>query len=235
LATFAAIMTLMGINTVEKIDHLVPVNTVLISVSDKSGLDAFIPKLVAVNPELRILSTGGTFNTIREILGDRAGGMLMQVSDYTGQPETQGGLVKTLDFKIYLGILTETYNSFHQADLRRTDASAIDMVIVNLYPFRETIAKPGATVEMARGNIDIGGPCMVRASAKNYLRVASVVDPADYTTIIRELESNSGQTTLETRFRLAQKAFAHTADYDRAIAEYLGRQSMADVAPCYGL
>jgi len=233
LATFAAIMTLMGINTVEKIDHLVPVNTVLISVSDKSGLDAFIPKLAAINPELRILSTGGTFNAIQEILGDRAGGMLMQVSDYTGQPETQGGLVKTLDFKIYLGILTETYNPSHQADLARTAARPIDMVVVSLYPFRETIAKPGATVEMARGNIDIGGPCMVRASAKNYLRVASVVDPADYPAIIRELESNSGQTTLETRFRLAQKAFAHTADYDRAIADYLGRQTINDVSSCY--
>lgn len=228
-----AVITLMGINTVEKIDNLVPVKTVLISVSDKSGLDSFIPKLAAINPEVRILSTGGTFNTIRGILGDRAKGMLVQVSDYTGQPETQGGLVKTLDFKIYLGILTETYNPSHQADLRRTDASAIDMVIVNLYPFRETVKKPGATVEMARGNIDIGGPCMVRASAKNYLRVASVVDPADYPAVIREMESNNGATSLDTRFRLAQKAFAHTADYDRAIADYLGRQAITDVAACY--
>ncbi|MFZ2632084.1 MAG: hypothetical protein WA081_20640 [Desulfosalsimonadaceae bacterium] len=223
----------MGINTVEKIDNLVAVKTVLISVSDKSGLDAFIPQLAAVNPDIRILSTGGTFNTIREILGDRAERILIQVSDYTGQPETQGGLVKTLDFKIYLGILTETYNPSHQEDLRRTDAGPIDMVIVNLYPFKETIAKPGATVEMARGNIDIGGPCMVRASAKNYLRVASVVDPADYPAILRELESHSGRTTLETRFRLAQKAFAHTADYDRAIADYLGRQTVDAAAMCY--
>ncbi|RJP84550.1 MAG: hypothetical protein C4518_18715 [Desulfobacteraceae bacterium] len=224
----------MGINTVEKIDNLVPVKTVLISVSDKSGLETFIPQLTKINPEVRILSTGGTFNTIREILGDRAATLLAQVSDYTGQPETQGGLVKTLDFKIYLGILTETYNPSHQADLKRTDASAIDMVIVNLYPFKETIAKPDAFVEMARGNIDIGGPCMIRASAKNYLRVASVVDPSDYPAILRDLESNNGMTTLETRFRLAQKAFGHTADYDRAIADYLGRQPMADVSSCYG-
>jgi phosphoribosylaminoimidazolecarboxamide formyltransferase / IMP cyclohydrolase len=225
----------MGINTVEKIDNLVPVKTVLISVSDKSGLDVFIPQLTAVNPDIRILSTGGTFNAIREILGDRAKGMLMQVSDYTGQPETQGGLVKTLDFKIYLGILTETHNPSHQADLRRTDANAIDMVIVNLYPFRETIQKPGATVEMARGNIDIGGPCMVRASAKNYLRVASVVDPADYPAVIEELGANNGMTTLETRFRLAQKAFAHTADYDRTIADYLARQTFSGASSCYNL
>lgn len=224
----------MSIHIVEKIDTLVPVKTVLVSVSDKTGLDSFIPKLAAVNPEILILSTGGTFAAIRDILGDRAPGLLMQVSDYTGQPETEGGLVKTLDFKIYLGILTETYNDSHQADLKRTDAVPIDMVVVNLYPFRETIAKPGATVEMARGNIDIGGPCMVRASAKNYLRVASVVDPVDYPAIIKELESNKGATSLSTRFRLAQKAFGHTAEYDRAIAGYLASQSTADVAACYG-
>lgn len=224
----------MTIHLVEKTDDLVPVKTVLVSVSDKSGLDVFIPKLAAVNPEIRILSTGGTYNAIRDILGSRAKDRLMQVSDYTGQPETDGGLVKTLDFKIYLGILTETYNPSHQADLKRTDASAIDMVVVNLYPFRETVAKPGVTVEMARSNIDIGGPCMVRASAKNYLRVASVVDPPDYPAIIQELEANNGMTTLATRFRLAQKAFGHTADYDRAIADYLGQQAITDVAACYG-
>lgn len=223
----------MTIESVKKIGNFVPVKTVLISVSDKSGLDTFIPQLVAINPDIWILSTGGTFNAIQEIMGGRAEGRLIQVSDYTGQPETQGGLVKTLDFKIYLGILTETYNHSHQADLRRTDAIAIDMVIVNLYPFRETIAKPGATIEMARGNIDIGGPCMIRASAKNYLRVASVVDPADYPAIIHELESNSGRTTLETRFRLAQKAFAHTADYDRAIYYYLRSTSIDDVRASY--
>lgn len=223
----------MGINFVEKIDDLVKINTVLISVSDKSGLETFIPGLVKQNPGIRILSTGGTYNRIKEILGNEAGGILNRVSDYTGQPETKGGLVKTLDFKIYLGILTETYNNAHANDLKRTDASPIDMVIVNLYPFKETIKKEGVTVEMARGNIDIGGPCMIRASAKNYLRVASVVDPKDYDAVMEELVTNSGRITLETRFRLAQKAFAHTADYDLAISDYLNQQSINDIKACY--
>lgn len=112
----------MSINTVKKIDNLVKVNTVLISVSDKTGLEAFVPSMVSINPEIRILSTGGTFNRIKEILGSEADANLMQVSEYTGQPETQGGLVKTLDFKIYLGLLTETYNADHREDLKRTGA-----------------------------------------------------------------------------------------------------------------
>ena len=213
----------MSINVVERIDDRVKVRHVLVSVSDKQGLERFIPELVRVNPELRIFSTGGTFSHIQKLLGDAAGRHLTQVSDYTGQPETQGGLVKTLDFKIYLGLLTETYNPAHQADLQRTAAVPIDMVVVNLYPFRETIAQPGVTPEEARGNIDIGGPCMIRASAKNFLRVASVVDPADYPAIVSELAAHQGALPLAARFRLAQKAFAHTAEYDRAIADYLGR------------
>ena len=223
----------MGINVVEKIDELVTVKHVLISVSDKQGLDAFIPRLLDINPEIRIFSTGGTYARIQEILGDRADGHLTQVSDYTGQPETQGGLVKTLDFKIYLGLLTETYNDSHKADLDRTGSVPIDMVVVNLYPFRETIARQGVTVEEARGNIDIGGPCMIRASAKNYLRVASVVDPADYDRIADEMASRSGAISLALRFELARKAFAHTAAYDTAISDYLNERSIDEVTGCY--
>ncbi|GBC61893.1 hypothetical protein DENIS_2855 [Desulfonema ishimotonii] len=223
----------MSINTVDKIDNQVTVRNVLISVSDKSGLDVLIPGLVGINPEIRIFSTGGTFAKIREILGDAAEKHLTQVSDYTGQPETQGGLVKTLDFKIYLGLLTETYNDSHQADLKRTAGVPIDMVVVNLYPFKETISKPDVTPEAARGNIDIGGPCMVRASAKNFLRVASVTDPADYPAILSELEASKGMTSLEMRFNLARKAFEHTATYDRAIADYLAKRDFSEVRGCY--
>lgn len=225
----------MSINIVEKIDGLVKIQHALVSVSDKSGLNTFIPELVNLNPEIRIFSTGGTFNAIQEILGESAARHLTQVSEYTGQPETQGGLVKTLDFKIYLGLLTETYNDAHQADLKRTHSVSIDMVVVNLYPFKETIAKPDVTVEKARGNIDIGGPCMIRASAKNFIRVASVVDPADYTTIISELKDNNGAVSLDLRFRLAQKAFQHTATYDRTIAEFLMSKTSDDAQGCYTL
>lgn len=225
----------MAMNVVEKIDNLVKVQHVLISVSDKSGLDTFIPELVSINPEIKIFSTGGTFGRIREILGDSAAQRLQQVSDYTGQPETQGGLVKTLDFRIYLGLLTETYNESHQADLQRTRSVPIDMVIANLYPFKETISKADVTVEQARGNIDIGGPCMIRASAKNCIRVASVVDPADYSEIIAELKDNGGASSLDLRFRLARKAFEHTAVYDRTIADFLSSKNVTDIANCYTL
>ncbi len=223
----------MAVNVVDRIDNRVSVRHVLVSVSDKQGLDTFIPGLVDVCTDVTIFSTGGTFSRIREILGDAAGSRLVQVADYTGQPETQGGLVKTLDFKIYLGLLTETYNDAHQEDLKRTGAVPIDMVVVNLYPFKETIAKPEVTVEQARGNIDIGGPCMIRAAAKNFIRVASVVDPEDYGTILSELQTHNGQLSLEMRFGLARKAFEHTAVYDRSIADFLSSREFSDAAGCY--
>ncbi len=223
----------MGINIVEKIDNQVKVRRVLISVSDKTGLEGFVPRLVKIIPEIQIFSTGGTYERIQGILGADADAVLTPVSTYTGQPETQGGLVKTLDFKIYLGLLTETYNPAHQSDLARTGAAPIDMVVVNLYPFAQTVARPDATVEHARGNIDIGGPCMIRAAAKNFIRVAAVVDPEDYAPVLQELEKNSGMTTLKTRADLAKKAFAHTAAYDRAIADYLNAVSFERVNASY--
>ena len=225
----------MSINVVQKIDDLVKVRHILVSVSDKSGLDTFIPALLDINPDVKVFSTGGTYGRIGEILGDAAKGCLTQVSDYTGQPETQGGLVKTLDFKIYLGLLTETYNPAHQEDLKRTSAVPIDMVVVNLYPFSDTVAKPGVTAEQARGNIDIGGPCMIRAAAKNFIRVASVVDPADYAGIADDLKKNDGATSLRNRYRLARKAFRHTAAYDSTIAEFLKATTCDDVNGCYAL
>ncbi len=225
----------MSMNVIEKIDDMVKVNNVLISVSDKNGMEEFIPKLIEINPGINIFSTGGTFNKIKDILGDQYGSVLTQVSAYTGQPETQGGLVKTLDFKIYLGLLTETYNESHAQDLKRTDAVPIDMVVVNLYPFKETISKEGVTTEQARGNIDIGGPCMIRASAKNFIRVASVVDPSDYDMIISQMKENNGMTSLDLRFKLSQKAFDHTAVYDRTIADFLKSSTITDVKKCYNL
>lgn len=225
----------MSINVVAKIDDRVKVRHILVSVSDKSGLDEFIPQLLKINPELKIFSTGGTFGRIKEILGANAEGTLTQVSDYTGQPETQGGLVKTLDFKIYLGLLTETYNDSHQNDLQRTAAVPIDMVVVNLYPFQQTVAREGVTAEQARGNIDIGGPCMIRAAAKNFIRVAPVVDPSDYTRIIADLENGNGFTSLALRLELAKRAFDHTATYDRAIADFLAARGIDDVSGCYDL
>lgn len=223
----------MAVNVVERIDEGVKIRNVLASVSDKAGLDRMVAGLVRINPDVRIYSTGGTYAAIKEMPGVVVGRHLVQVSDYTGQPEMQGGLVKTLDFKIYLGLLSETYNPAHAADLKRTSAVAIDMVIVNLYPFAQTVAKAGATPEQARSNIDIGGPCMVRASAKNYLRVASVTDPADYDGIVAELAGARGVLSFETRLNLARKAFTHTAGYDAAIAAYLKARTVGEVRACY--
>ncbi len=223
----------MALNIVERIDGAVKINHVLASVSDKTGLDVLIPGLVEANPEVMIYSTGGTYKAIQDILGDKAATNLTAVSAYTGQPEMQGGLVKTLDFKIYLGLLSETYNEAHREDLARVAGVPIDMVIVNLYPFQSTVAQDGVTPEKARTNIDIGGPCMVRASAKNYLRVASVTDPADYADILDEVKAGGGTVSLAMRLKLMQKAFAHTADYDTAIAAYFAQQSTGDVEACY--
>ncbi|OGP63698.1 MAG: hypothetical protein A2V65_08290 [Deltaproteobacteria bacterium RBG_13_49_15] len=225
----------MSINIVEKIDDQVKVNHVLVSVSDKSGLSTFIPRIIEMNPHIRIFSTGGTFASIQGILGEKASRWLMQVSEYTGQPETQGGLVKTLDFRIYLGLLTETYNDAHQEDLKRTKSVPIDMVVVNLYPFQETVSRKRIPVETARGNIDIGGPCMIRAAAKNFIRVASVVDPGDYDIIIKELTASGCTTSLKLRFQLAQKAFDHTATYDRAIATFLRARQFSELKTCYAI
>ena len=223
----------MALNIVKDIDNRVAVKNVLMSVSDKTGLETFVPSLVKACPGVRIYSTGGTYTRVKEILGADADRHLVAVSDYTGQPEMQGGLVKTLDFKIYLGLLSETYNAAHQNDLRRLSALPIDMVVVNLYPFQSTVAKPDVTPEMARTNIDIGGPCMVRASAKNYLRVASVTDPLDYGNLVAELEAQDGTLGLDTRFRLMKKAFAHTAAYDTAISQFFASRTWEEVSATY--
>lgn len=224
----------MTTNRVDQIDEKVKIRRVLASVSDKRNLDFLVKGLLEVNPDVVFYSTGGTFSYIKDVLGERAGKNLVQVSDYTGQPETQGGLVKTLDFKIYLGLLTETYNESHGKDLERTGAYPMDMTVVNLYPFRETVAKPGITAEDARANIDIGGPCMIRASAKNFIRVATVVDPDDYPSILDALKKEGGTSTLALRYELAKKAFSHTAAYDAAIAEYLNsRNFSSDIDPIY--
>lgn len=224
----------MPVNIVREIDDQIPIRRILVSVSDKSGLDRFIPALVEIEPALQLYATGGTYRRIADILGPEGiGRHLVRVADYTGQPETQGGLVKTLDFKIYLGLLTETYNEEHQDDMVRTGAAPIDMVVVNLYPFEGTVAKPGVTVEQARAHIDIGGPCMIRAAAKNYLRVATVIDPADYGPLAEQMRVHGGRLDLARRFELAQKAFAHTARYDAAISAFLASQVPREVLNSY--
>lgn len=223
----------MAFNIVEKIDDNVKINNVLASVSDKTDLEIIVNTLAELNPDVHFYSTGNTYQKISEILGGSAGSMLTPVSGYTGQPEMQGGLVKTLDFKIYLGLLSETYNDAHRQDIKRVGGIEFDMVIANLYPFKQTVSRSGISFEQARGNIDIGGPCMVRASAKNFIRVVSVCNPSDYQMIADELKNNNCCISLATRLEMAKKAFSHTADYDDAIRNYFNNTDYGRIKDTY--
>lgn len=211
----------MDLNRVKKIDRFVPVKNVLISVADKTGLEDFVKSLISLCPDVRFYSTGGTYKAIEKLLGEDSAKRLIAVSDYTGQPEMQGGLVKTLDFKIYMGLLSETYNEAHRQDLKRTNSVVFDMVVVNLYPFEETVSDASATLEDGRTHIDIGGPCMLRASAKNFLRVASVSSVSQYDKVLEDIKKNNGALSYELRLELAAETFRRTSSYDAAISDFL--------------
>ncbi len=185
----------------------------LISVSDKNGISDFAKELVSLGFE--IISTGGTKKALQE-----QGIPVLGVSDVTGFPEILEGRVKTLNPFIHGGLLAKHDDDQHQKQLEEHNIDPIQIVCVNLYPFQQTIEKPDVTAEDAIENIDIGGPAMLRASAKNHQYVTVVVDPVDYTNVIEELKAD-GQTTLETRRKLAAKVFRHTAAYDALIAEYM--------------
>ena len=185
----------------------------VVSVSDKRGLVAFAKGLADRGVE--ILSTGGTARALTE-----GGIAVTKVSDYTEAKEILDGRVKTLHPRIHGGILARSTNE-HMAELEAEGIGTIDMVVVNLYPFEQTVAKADASLGDAIENIDIGGPTMVRASAKNHERVTIVTDPDDYDAILADLNANNGGVSAERRFELAVKAFAHTAAYDSAIARYL--------------
>ncbi len=193
--------------------QLKPLRRALLSVSDKTGLVDFARALREFDIEL--LSTGGTYKLLQS-----EGIAVTEVSSYTGSPEIMDGRVKTLHPKIHGGILGRREQD--AAVMAEQNILPIDLVVVNLYPFRETIAKSGASLEDAIENIDIGGPTMVRAAAKNHADVAILVQSADYPTILAELREQQGKLSYETRFQLAVKAFEHTAAYDAAIANHFG-------------
>jgi len=189
------------------------VSTALISVTDKSGIVEFARSLAGLGIE--ILSTGGTARTIRE------GGIeVLDISEYTGFPEMMDGRVKTLHPKVHGALLGRRDN---QQDIQMMGLHGIrdiNLVVVNLYQFEQTVAKEGCTLEEAVENIDIGGPSMLRSAAKNFRYVTVIVDPSDYPKVLKEI-TESGGTTLKTRFELAKKVFNLTWQYDRAISDYL--------------
>ncbi|MEW8969481.1 MAG: bifunctional phosphoribosylaminoimidazolecarboxamide formyltransferase/IMP cyclohydrolase [Mesobacillus sp.] len=185
----------------------------LISVSNKEGIVELAKELVQLGFE--IVSTGGTKQALKD-----GGVPVIGISDVTGFPEILEGRVKTLHPKIHGGLLAKYDDTSHQSQLAENEIEKIELVCVNLYPFKETISKPGVTPEDAIENIDIGGPAMLRASAKNHQYITVLVDPADYQQVIEEYKTQN-ETTLETRRRLAAKVFRHTAAYDALIAEYM--------------
>jgi phosphoribosylaminoimidazolecarboxamide formyltransferase/IMP cyclohydrolase len=189
------------------------VERALISLTDKSGCEDFAGALAAMGIE--ILSTGGTAKKLRD-----SGVAVTDVSDFTGFPEMLDGRVKTLHPLVHGGILNQRGNATHQEQCLAHGIQPIDIVAVNLYAFARTVAVPGCTLADAIENIDIGGPTLLRASAKNFHDVTVIVDPADYDLVLSELRMH-GNTTLVTRFRLAVKVFELTSAYDTAIAEWL--------------
>jgi phosphoribosylaminoimidazolecarboxamide formyltransferase/IMP cyclohydrolase len=191
-----------------------PITQALLSVSDKSGLVELARGLAALG--VKLLSTGGTAKAVAA-----AGLPVTEVGDYTGFPEMLDGRVKTLHPKVHGGILARRDVPEHARSLAAHGIPPIDLVVVNLYPFRETVARPGCTLDDAIENIDIGGPTMVRAAAKNWQHVGIVVDPADYDAVLTELGAGGGALADATRFRLMRKAFSHTAAYDGAISNWL--------------
>ncbi len=191
------------------------VKRALLSVSDKTGLVDFARVLAGYGAEL--ISTGGTARSLRE-----AGLTVIEVADYTGFPEMLDGRVKTLHPKVHGGILARRDAPAHVQALSRHGIPPIDLVVVNLYPFARTVAGGAVTLAQAIENIDIGGPALVRSAAKNHRDVAVVTDPADYEPVMQELHSTHGAIGVELRLELAKKAFAHTAAYDSAIANWLG-------------
>ena len=193
----------------------------LISVSDKTGIVEFAQKLAGMGWE--ILSTGGTAKALRE-----AGVDVIGVSDVTGFPECLDGRVKTLHPKIHGGILNIRDNEDHQRQIKELGITPIDLLVINLYPFKNTILKEGVAFEDCIENIDIGGPTMLRSAAKNFNDVTVVVDPEDYGVVLNELEKD-GATSYDTRYRLALKVFETTAAYDTMISDFLRKRVGGDV------
>ena len=199
---------------------LVTIRRALLSVSDKTGLVDFAKQLAARKVEL--LSTGGTARALRD-----AGLTVIDVGTYTGFPEIMDGRVKTLHPRVHGGLLGR--RGIDDEVMAKHDIPRIDLLVVNLYPFAQTVAKPDCSYADAIENIDIGGPAMVRAASKNHESVTVVVDPADYHLVAADLDSNAGATSIDTRSRLAAKAFAHTAKYDTMVSSYLlGREGNSE-------
>ena len=224
---------------IHQVIDLIRPEHVLVSVFDKTGLDDLVKGMLVANPEAKFYSTGGTGKKILEILGSTASKNYVPVEDFTGAPEMEGGLVKTLHPKIHAGLLAERGNPSHEEYLYRTLAQGseyggvyFDVFVGNLYPFTSVIEKEGTTSETARVNIDIGGPAMTMASAKNWHSVAVLTAPSQYQDFIAAFKQNGGRTSLEQRFSLAIHAMKSIGEYRTAIGTYFSKLDFEkDVKP----
>jgi phosphoribosylaminoimidazolecarboxamide formyltransferase/IMP cyclohydrolase len=201
---------------VKKGGFMSKIKRAIVSVFNKKGIIEFAKEVHAMGVE--ILSTGGTAKALKE-----AGLSVKEVSEYTGFPEMLDGRVKTLHPKIHGGLLSRRSNPDDMEEIREHGINTIDMLVVNLYPFEETISKPGVSFKEAIENIDIGGPAMLRSASKNFQDVIVIVDPSDYGRIIDELKRLGGDISYEMRLELAQKVFRHTSRYDGLIADFLAK------------
>src|ERR1700704_3400018 len=199
------------------------ISRALISVSDKTGVASFARALERQGVD--IISTGGTADLLR-----KENVPVREISSFTAFPEVLEGRVKTLHPRVHGGLLYKRGNPKHEAEARECGFEPIDLVVVNLYPFEQTIRKPNVTLAEAIENIDIGGPSMIRRAAKNYESVTGVVDPVDYDTVLETMRDNKGETTLKLRERLAIKAFLKTSEYDRAIGTFLDKAQTTEAS-----
>jgi len=212
---------------IHQVVNLIKPEHVLVSVFDKSGLEDLVRGILEVSPSAKFYSTGGTGKKIAEILGDNASKNYIPVEEFTGAPEMEGGLVKTLHPKIHAGLLAERGNPAHEEYLYKILAGMggrpgvyFDIFVGNLYPFTSVIAKEGTTSETARVNIDIGGPAMTMASAKNWHSIAVLTSTSQYAGFIGSLKKQNGRISLEQRFKLAAEAMQSIGEYRTAIGRY---------------
>lgn len=224
---------------IHQVINLIKPAHVLVSVFDKNGLEKLIKGILEANPDARFYSTGGTGKKIIEILGNQSKKNYVSVEDFTGAPEMEGGLVKTLHPKIHAGLLAERGNPDHEEYLFKALARKggmpgvyFDIFVGNLYPFTSVISKEGTTSETARVNIDIGGPAMTMASAKNWHSVAVLTSADQYAGFIQELKNQNGRTGLQQRFKLAAQAMKSIGEYRTAIGNYFSELDFEkDVRP----
>jgi phosphoribosylaminoimidazolecarboxamide formyltransferase / IMP cyclohydrolase len=212
---------------IHQVIDLIKPEHVLVSVFDKEGLEDLVKGILKVNPDARFYSTGGTGKKITEILGDQSQLNYISVEEFTGAPEMEGGLVKTLHPKIHAGLLAERGNPAHEEYLYRILPESggmsgvyFDVFVGNLYPFTNVIAKEGTTPETARVNIDIGGPAMTMASAKNWHSIAVLTSPSQYGKFMQSVKDQNGMINLELRFKLASQAMKSIGEYRTAIGDY---------------